>query len=185
MRSVVLQGFDLALDGIIGEEGTGFYDFCRALPDDPGHEAWLVGSLQRAELHIMGRVTYEGMAAYFPTASGGIADAMNGAPRAVFSRTLDATDWAGSSIIRDDLEAGLDKLRRDGDGEILAHGGVGFARSLAALDLVDEYRLTVYPCAVGAGPSLFGGLAIPRPLDFESSVTFGNGVVALTYRRSR
>ena len=153
MRSVVLQVFDLSLDGIIGEEGTGFYDFCRALPDDPGHEAWLVGSLQRAELHIMGRVTYEGMAAYFPTAYGGIADAMNGTPRAVFSRTLDATDW----------------LRR----------------SLAALDLVDEYRLTVYPCAVGAGPSLFGGLAIPRPLDFESSVTFGNGVVALTYRRSR
>jgi dihydrofolate reductase len=97
MRPVVLQVFDLSIDGVIGAEGTEFFDFCRAIPDDPAHAAWLVSSLERAGVHIMGRVTYEGMAQYFPTATGGIADVLNRAPKAVFSSTLQVADWAGAT----------------------------------------------------------------------------------------
>jgi hypothetical protein len=73
MRPVVLQVFDYSLDGIIGEEDTEFYEFCRAVPEDPAYEAWLVSSLERAGVHIMGRVTCEEMAQHFPTATDAIA----------------------------------------------------------------------------------------------------------------
>ena len=185
MRPVVLQVFELSIDGIIAGEGTEFFDFCRAIPDDPAHEAWITDSLERAGVHIMGRVTYEGMAQYFPTAAGGMADAMNRGPKAVFSSTLHSSDWAGTTIIRGELAAELDALRQHGTGEILAHGGIRFAQSLARLDLVDEYRLGVVPGAAGAGPSLFADLPGPRPLELLSSTAFGNGIVALSYRRQR
>lgn len=83
MRPVVLQVFEMSLDGIIGEENTPFFDYCRALPDDPAYEASLVSSLERAGVHVMGRVTYEEMAAHFPTASGPIAEVMNRTPKTV------------------------------------------------------------------------------------------------------
>jgi dihydrofolate reductase len=183
MRPVVLQVFDYSLDGIIAEEDTEFFKFCRGVPDDPAHEAWLVDSLQHAGVHVVGRVTYQGMAQYFPTATGGIADAMNRIPKVVFSRTLQATDWAGTTIVSGDIAIEIGKLRQEGTGDILVHGGVSFARTLAELDLVDEYRLTVYPYVAATGPALFSGLTCPRSLELVSSVPFATGILALTYRR--
>jgi dihydrofolate reductase len=185
MRPVVLQVFELSVDGIIGEEGTEFYEFCRSVPDDPAYEAWLAGSLQRAGVHIMGRVTYQGMARHFPSATGAIADAMNRIPKAVFSRTLRTADWPESTIISGDIADELDALARQGSGEILAHGGASFARSLAGLDIVDEYRLTVFPYVAGGGTALFFDLANPRQLELVSSTAFAGGLLALTYRRRR
>ena len=105
MRTVVLHVFEPSLDGIIGEEESDFFQYCRNLPDDPVYEQWLVGSLQLASLHIMGRVTYQGMAAHFPTATGPIAEVVNSSPEAVFSRTLRSADWAGTSIVGGGLAA--------------------------------------------------------------------------------
>jgi dihydrofolate reductase len=185
MRPVVLHVFDFSLDGIIGTEGTEFYDFCRAVPDDPAYEAWLVSSLERAGVHIMGRVTYEEQARYFPTATDAIANVMNRTPKAVFSRTLQTAQWPESTIISSDTVQGLDALRRHGAGEILAHGGASFAQSLANLDLVDEYRLTVFPYVAGSGPRLFTDQAKSRKLELASSTAFAHGVLAVTYRRLR
>ena len=72
MWPVVLQVFDYSLDGIIGEEDTEFYEFCRAVPEDPAYEAWLASSLERAGVHVVGRVTYEGMARYFRGRTGSV-----------------------------------------------------------------------------------------------------------------
>ncbi len=185
MRPVVVQVFDYSLDGIVGEEDTDFFKYCRDFPDDPAYEGWLTGSLRRASLHIVGRVTYQGMAGFFPTATGGIADAMNEIPKAVFSRTLTSTDWTDTTIVSGDLATEIDKLRRTGTGEILAHGGVSFVRELTRLDLADEYRLTVLPHLAGTGQRLFDGLPGARDLKLASSVTFGDGVVGLSYLRSR
>jgi dihydrofolate reductase len=185
MRPVVLHVFDFSLDGIIGEENTGFYEFCRAVPEDPAYEAWLVRSLKRAGVHIMGRITYEGMAQHFPTATDAIADVLNPAPKAVFSRTLQAADWAGTEIISGDTAEEIGALRRRGDGEIHAHGGVTLAQSLARLDLVDEYRLTVYPYVAGNGAALFADLPKPLALELTSSTAFGNGTLGVVYRRRR
>jgi dihydrofolate reductase len=186
MRSVALQVFDYSLDGIIGQEGTPFFDFCRAVPDDPEHLAWRKGELERAEVNVMGRTTYQEMAQYFPTAADHpFADVMNRAPKAVFSRTLRTADWPGTTIRSGDTLAELDALRRQGTGDILVHGGISFARSLVALDAVDEYRLTVFPYLAVSGTGLFGGLDKERELEFVSSTSFANGVVELVYRRPR
>jgi dihydrofolate reductase len=131
----------------------------------------------------MGRVTYEGMANYFPTATGPIAEVMNRGPRAVFSRTLQSAPWAGTTIVGGDTADELGKLQRQGDGEILAHGGASFARSLARLDLVDEYRLTVFPYLAASGPALFSDVTKPHALELVSCTTFVGGEVGLVYRR--
>ena len=185
MRTVVLQVYDYSLDGIFGEEDTEFYKYCRSRPDHPDHERWIVESIRRADVNIMGRVTYQGMERFFPTAAGPLADAMNAMPRAVFSRTLTATDWPGTTILRGDTGTELENLCRQGDGEILAHGGLSFARSLINLDAVDEYRLSVYPHLAATGQRLFDGLPAPHGLELGSSTTYGDGLVALTYLRRR
>jgi dihydrofolate reductase len=186
MRSVALQVFDYSLDGIIGQEGTAFFEFCRAVPDDPDHLAWRASMLERATVHVMGRNTYQGMAQYFPTATDHpFADIMNRAPKAVFSRTLRTADWPQTTIRSGDTMAELEALRNGGTGDILVHGGVSFARSLIALDAVDEYRLTVFPYLAASGSALFTGLEKERELELVSTASFGNGVVELTYRRPR
>lgn len=114
MRKVVLRVSEYSLDGIIGEEETAFFEFCRAVPDDPAQEAWTLSSLERAELHIMGRVTYQGMAQYFPTATDHpYAEVMNKASKSVFSGTLKTTDWANSTILSGDTTEEIEKLRRE------------------------------------------------------------------------
>lgn len=187
MRTVVLHLFDYSLDGVIGEENTDFFEFCRELPDDTELEAWRLSSLHRADVHIMGRVTYEGAAKYFPTAPADhpYAPIMNSARKAVFSRTLTSADWANSTIISGDTAAEIGKLKQQGDGDIAAHGGISFAQALVRLDLVDEYRLAIFPYLAGSGKTLFADVPKPHPLELVSSTAFGNGMVGLVYRRNR
>jgi dihydrofolate reductase len=195
MRPVVLQVFDYSLDGIIGVGGSELFEFCRALPDDPAYEAWLMSSLESAGVHIMGRVTYEEMAGHFPVATAAdhqaagttddIAEIMNRTPKAVFSRTLTTADWPGTTIISGDTVDGLNALREQGSGVILAQGGVRFAQSLAALDVVDEYRLSVAPFLAGSGPRLFTEESKGRALELVSTATYSAGLQTLVYRRRR
>ncbi len=185
MRKLVLQVFDYSLDGIIGVEDTPFFDFCRDLPDDPGLEEWRGSALERAGLHIMGRKTYQGMAEYFPAADADhpYAKVMNSAPKAVFSSTLTSAGWNNSTIVSGDTAAEIQKLKQQGTGDIMVHGGVSFVQSLVRLDLVDEYMMTIFPYLAGSGASLFADLPEPRPLELVSSTAFGNGMVGLVYSR--
>jgi dihydrofolate reductase len=185
MRKLVLKVFDYSLDGIVALEDTEFFEFCRELPDDPEELARNRHFLERADIHIMGRVTYQGMAGYFPTAADHpYADIMNAAPKAVFSATLKTADWNNTVILSGDMVAEIEELKRAGTGEILAHGGIGFARSLIGMDLVDEYRLAVFPYVAGSGRRLFEDQDKLRSLTLESATAFGNGVVELVYRRA-
>lgn len=113
MGKLVVQVFDYSLDGVIREEDTDFFAFCREVPDDPAHEAWVLSSLNGAGVHIMGRITYQGMAQYFPTADSDhpYAEVMNSAPKAVFSRTLTNTDWTNSRIAGGDTAEEIETLR--------------------------------------------------------------------------
>jgi dihydrofolate reductase len=184
VRTLVLKVYDYSLDGFVAVEDTDFFEFCRELPDDPELLARNRRALELADVHIMGRVTYEGMAGFFPTAADHpFAEVMNAVPKTVFSATLTTAGWNNTVIARGDTVAEIEKLKRGGTGEILAHGGIGFARSLIELGLVDEYRLAVFPYAAGKGRTLFGDLGKPRSLTLESAVPYGNGVLELVYRR--
>jgi len=186
MRAVIARIFDYSIDGVIAAEETPFFDFCRELPDDPAQEDRTRALYAAAELHVMGRVAYLGGAGYFPTATDHpYADLMNTARKVVFSRTLTRADWANSTVASGDLDTELDALRREGDGTIVAHGGLGFWKSLIERDLIDEYRITVFPYLAGTGTRLFGDLTEPPRLELVSAVPFKNGTVEVAYRRTR
>jgi dihydrofolate reductase len=153
--------------------------------EDPDVKAWKVASLRRVGTHIMGRVTYEEMAKYWPTADGDYAMFMNSRPKVVFSRSLAAADWVGSRIARGDLAEEIADLKRESDGEIMAHGGAAFVQALSRLGLVDEYRLVILPVALGAGLPLFKDLTAPLRVDLAEAKAFPDGTVIHVYRPIR
>ena len=185
MRKLIARVFDYSLDGMIATEDTEFFQFCRALPDDPAEDASGSEFYAGADLHIMGRAAYQSMASYFPAATGDPnAGPLNAARKVVFSRTLKTADWAGTTIATGDLGQEVDELRRGGDGYIVAHGGISLWRSLARLDLIDEYRVTLVPYLAGAGPRLFEDTGKSRQLELVSTIAFSSGL-QLDYRRRR
>jgi dihydrofolate reductase len=186
MRKLIARVFDYSLDGLVATEDTEFYQFCRDLPDDPAEESVGREFYAGADLHIMGRAAYQSMASYFPTAPDDDPNAgpLNSGRKVVFSRTLKTADWAGTTIASGDLAEEVGKLRRGGDGYIVAHGGISLWRSLARLDLIDEYRITMVPYLAGQGPRLFEDAGQSRQLELVSSIAFSSGL-QLDYRRRR
>jgi dihydrofolate reductase len=185
MRQLIARVFDYSLDGLIATEDTAFFQFCRDLPDDPAEEARGVEFYAGADVHIMGRVAYQSMASYFPTATDDPnAGPLNAARKVVFSRTLKVADWANTTIASGDLGQEVDKLRRGGDGYIVVSGGIRLWRSLARLDLIDEYRVTLVPYLAVEGTRLFEDAGQSRSLDLLSSTAYSSGF-QLDYRRHR
>jgi dihydrofolate reductase len=171
---------------VIATEDTPFFAFCRELPDDPSQEDRNRALYASADLHVMGRVAYQGMAGYFPTATDHpYADLMHTARKVVFSRTLASADWANSTVASGSLDTEIDALKGGGDGTIVAHGGVGFWKSLIERDLIDEYRITVFPYLAGTGTRLFDDITKSPPLELMSAMPFKNGTMEVTYRRTR
>jgi dihydrofolate reductase len=131
------------------------------------------------------------MAAFWPKAVDSanvyereIAAIMNDRPKVVFSRTLQSADWPEARIASGDTADEIARLKQEPGGEIVAHGGAAFVRSLARLEVVDEYRLYLMPFAVGRGTSLFGELERPQSLRLVSSRAFPSGVLELVYERT-
>jgi dihydrofolate reductase len=186
MRTVIAQIFDYSLDGFIAGEGTSFFDFCRDLPDDPARVDRTRDFYERADVHIMGRKHYQDAARYFPGAvDDPYADAMNAGRKIVFSRTISTADWANTSIASGDLAAEIEKLKLDGDGYIVAHGGLGFWRSLIRLGLIDEYRVSLFPYLAGQGTRLFDSPGPAPMLERLSATACANGITELAFRSLR
>ena len=186
MRTLIARIFDYSLDGVVATEGTSFFDFCRDLPDDETLLDRTRAFYERADLHIMGRRHYQNAAGYFPDAvDHPYAAAMNAARKVIFSHTITTADWANASVATGDLAAEIEKLKLDGDGYIVAHGGLGFLRSLIHADLIDEYRITLFPYLAVTGARVFADLAQPARLELIEATPFGDGVTELAFRRSR
>ena len=185
MRKLIARVFDYSLDGLIATEDTEFFQFCRDMPDDPAEEALGRDFYAGADLHIMGRAAYQSMASYFPAATDDPnAGPLTAARKVVFSRTLKTADWANTTIASGDLAEEVGKLRRGGDGYIVISGGISLWRSLARLDLIDEYRVTLVPYLAGEGIRLFEDVGKSYRLVLLSSTAFSSGL-QLDYRRHR
>jgi dihydrofolate reductase len=185
MRKLIARVYDYSLDGVIATEGTEFFQFCRDLPDEAAEDVRGAGFYAGADALIMGRAAYESMASYFPTATGDPnAESLNAARKVVFSSTLKTADWANTTIASGDLAEEIGKLRRAGDGYIVVSGGIRFWQSLARLDLIDEYRITLVPYLAGEGTRLFEDAGKSRSLDLVSMTAFTSGL-QLDYRRHR
>ena len=105
---------------------------------------------------------------------------MNTLPKVVFSRTLSSVSWSNARLARRPVEEDLPTLKAQGDLDMVCFGGARFAHALAARRLIDEYRLTVHPVALGAGLPLWHGLSEPQRLRLVSSTVYADGSVTQT-----
>jgi dihydrofolate reductase len=190
MRKLSLQQFAVSVDGYICQEGTEFHRLWSTVEDEEFDE-YFVAQLHRAQTHIMGKDTYLAMAEHWPKAVHSsnaaeveIAGIMNDRPKVVFSKSLRSADWPEARIANGDTVEEIARLKQEPGGEIVAHGGATFVRSLARLEVVDEYRLYVMPFAIGQGLSLFGELERPQPLRLVSSRPFACGAMEVVYERT-
>lgn len=122
-------------------------------------QRFAIDQMSTADLLLFGRVTYEGMAQYWSTAEGVIADQMNGIQKVVFSRTLQSADWANTRLVTTDAADEVARLKQEPGNDILVFGSADLCASLMAAGLIDEYRLGLNPIVLGEGNSLFK----PRP----------------------
>jgi len=131
----------------------------------------------------LGRVTYQGFAAAWPSATdeAGFAERMNTLPKYVVSTTLDKAEWTNSHLIRGNIAEEVSALKRLDGQDILIGGSATLVRTLMQQGLIDQYRLLVYPIVLGSGKRLFpeGHRMSLRLVDIQ---TFSCGVVALTYQ---
>jgi dihydrofolate reductase len=171
--SVSIDGYVAALDRSHpwGEEG-----------EDEALKHWILDSVWAAGAHLMGRVTYEEMASFWPTSTSDFAQPMNELPKVVFSKTLERADWSGTQIARGDLGEEIAQLKRAPGSDLIAYGGATFDQALSRLGLVDEYRLMIQPAALGAGLPLFRDLRAPLQLELVEATTYATGVAVHVYR---
>jgi class 3 adenylate cyclase len=137
-----------------------------------------------ADAILLGRVTYQIWAAFWPTAAGDPewTRRMNEIPKYVVSNTLQTAEWSNTSILRGDLATEIGQLKAQPGGELVCYGSADLLTGLMARDLVDEYRLFVYPVVLGSGKHLFADHIDTQHLRLVSSRHFGSGVVLLVYR---
>jgi dihydrofolate reductase len=135
-----------------------------------------------SEALLLGRVTYEGFAAAWPSRKGDFADKFNTMPKYVVSSTLDEPEWNNSTVLEGDAAEEAAKLRGELDGDIAVHGSAQLVQTLIENDLVDELRLMVFPVVLGSGKRLFGATSGKKRLQLVDSKVVGDGVTILTYR---
>lgn len=169
-----------SIDGFV----SGPHGHAGALPEPEKLKLWKLKRIRQAGTHIMGRVTYQEMAPFWPTSTDDYAAPMNAIAKVVFSKTLDEATWPESSIARGELADEIASLRRKTGGEIIAWGGAGFAQSLSRGGLVNQYVLVTQPVAFGAGLPLFQDWPNALWLDLIESQTFDTGTVLNIYEPS-
>jgi dihydrofolate reductase len=142
-----------------------------------------------SDAQLLGRVTYQGFASAWPSMGGNaFGDKMNSMPKYVVSSTLIAADadWTNSTVIGDDVAGQVARLKARVAGDILVAGSAKLVQTLAKHDLVDEYRLMVFPIILGTGKRLFGDGGPRTVLRLVDCKPIGpDGVVILTYAQAR
>src|SRR5687768_78277 len=135
-----------------------------------------------SEALLLGRVTYEGFAAAWPSREGEFADKFNSMPKYVVSSTLEKPEWNNSTVLKGDIAEEVAKLKQEQDGDIVVHGSAQLVQALIEHDLVDEFRLMVFPVVLGDGKRLFGETSDKKPLRLVDSKMVGDGVTILIYQ---
>src|ERR671921_799648 len=133
---------------------------------------------------LLGRVTYEQMAAFWSDRSGGepTVDYLNSVPKYVVSTTLDTVEWRNSTLVEGDVAEEVSRLKQQPGKDIAILGSGTLVRSLLQDDLLDELRLIIHPIVLGSGKRLFEDEGYRKALELVDSKTFSTGVVYLTYR---
>lgn len=187
MGRIVVTEF-VSLDGVVEAPGGGegfkhdgwSFEIDRG---DAGNQFKLEETMG-SEALLLGRKTYEGFAAAWPSRDGEFADKFNSMPKYVVSSTLESPEWTHTTVLAGDLAEEVAKVRDAHEGNVVVHGSPQLVQGLLERDLVDELRLMVFPVVLGTGKRLFGETSDKKRLRLLSSQTVGDGVSILVYERS-
>lgn len=137
--------------------------------------------LHSTDYLVFGRVTYEGMAAYWTREEGEIADLMNSIPKLVFSRTLKSAGWNNSTLVRENATHEIKKLKEEEGKDLYVFGSANLSETFIKDDLFDEYRIGIAPVILGSGRMLFRNGTFPKNLSLVSTHQLSTGGVILKY----
>ena len=190
MGKLVVTEF-VTLDGVFQDPGgTGEFDRGGwAFQFDQGDDGakFKFDELLASDAQLLGRVTYEGFAKAWPTmeGTGEFGEKMNAMPKFVVSTTLKDLDWSNSTLIKKNVASELAKLKQESGGDLIVFGSMSLVNKLIQKDLIDEYRLLVYPVVLGAGKRLFDERSQTKVLlKLTATKSLGSDVALLTYTRA-
>jgi dihydrofolate reductase len=182
---------NVTLDGVIqdpaGDEGFRHGGWVGRIGGQGREEAAKV-ALDEAldtEAMLLGRRTYEFLAARWPSRTGALADRLNSKPKYVVSSTLQAPAWNNTTVLKGDAVSKASKLKQQVTGDIIVAGSFQLLHSLLDHDLVDELRLMIYPVVLGIGKRLFGETTEKKPMRLVGTKTVASDLVLLTYEPVR
>ncbi len=170
----------ITLDGFFEGEKNWDLDF-HELVWGPELEQFCLEQLNNTACIVFGRVTYEGMAAYWKSEQGEIAGFMNSLPKVVFSRTLNSADWNNTVLFKENIAEEIGKLKSDSDKDIYVFGSANLSETLITENLFDEYRICIAPVVAGKGRYLFSKGIPEQKLSLTSSRQLKTGGIILTY----
>jgi dihydrofolate reductase len=187
MGKVVVTAF-MSLDGVMEAPG-GEPDYKHAgwvlRRADAGQGQYKLDEVLSHEALLLGRRTYESFAGAWPSRKGPFADKMNGMPKYVVSTTLERAEWNNSAVIGSDVPGAVARLKKELGGDLLVAGSRTLVGALRRHDLIDEYRLMIFPVVLGSGRRLFDESPDATPLELVDLRRFESGAVVLTYRPTR
>lgn len=195
IKGTLVVGTFLTLDGVM--QAPGSLDEDR----DGGfqHGGWMAkygdektgeivdSQFAEADALLLGRKTYEIFASYWPNVEAEnnfLASKLNSMPKYVASRTLDAAEWNNSTLLSGDVVTAVEDLKKERRDIILVQGSANLIQTLLAHDLIDEFRLWIFPLILGDGKRLFGDGTMPANLELTSAETSSTGVQILQYDRA-
>ena len=186
MGQITISEF-VSMDGVMeapgGEPGYKHTGWTSLFPD-AGQFAYKFDEVTTLDALLVGRVTYESFAGAWPTYEGEFADRMNSMPKFVVSNTLQTANWANSTILKGDPVEEVKKLKASFDGKLLVGGSHTLIQALKANDLIDEYRLMVFPIVLGSGFRVFEGAEEMATMNLVDVRQFGS-IVNLMYHPFR
>lgn len=185
MRKVIVSQF-VTVDGVMEDPGgsEGFDRGGWAFQFDRGPEGnkFKLDEAMASEALLLGRLTYQGFAEAWPSRTGDFADKFNTMPKFVVSTTLEEAGWSNSTVIKGNVAEEVSGLKEQSGGDILVNGSRTLMQTLMEHDLVDEYRLMVFPVVLGGGKRLFDDGSGTSALRLVDAKPVGpDGVVILTY----
>jgi dihydrofolate reductase len=184
MRKVIVFN-QVSLDGYFAGV-NGDISWAHHDRDDAEWDAFVSGNAAGQGELLFGRVTYELMLRYWPTAAAmandpAVATGMNRLPKVVFSRTLDGVTWSNTRVVKDDMTAEVKRMKKAPGGDMVILGSGSVVSQLAQAGLIDEYQVVVLPYVLGEGRTMFEGLDAKINLSLTSTRSFHNGNVLLNY----
>ena len=172
----------LSLDGVFEEPGRWSGPFFN---DEAGQFKW--NELQASDALLLGRKTYEGFAAAWPTMkdTGEFGEKMNSITKYVVSSTLDTVDWKGSTLVKGNVVDEVRKLKQEPGHDLLLSGSAQLFNACMAANLIDLYRVMLHPIVLGTGKRLFAEGANRTVLNLLETQRFSTGIVILEYAPKR